>query len=1685
MLFVVALVFGFAFNPAHAATGIDYLSAQQNVDGSLGNTATSLATPVQTTAETLRVYQALSQQNQFVYAPALSYLNSGTEANTEFLARKIVVNAQAGNNVTALISDLLTHQNSDGGFGDQPDYASSALDTAYALEALVAARYSSGQLVPAAVGYLLNQQNANGGWAVEDNDPSVFVTAQIMRALWHYRYQYTQVPVALNRARDFLLSQRDGSGSWGEDFNTALSLIALVPYLTDIAGITDSINSLQAAQLSNGSWENDPYTTALALHALALVSQPQTNPEYSTIRGKVVDAQTGLPLGGVTVVLSGAASASFVTLSDGVFMYESLPTGSFGLSLTLTDYASLSVTTVASSGQTVDLGVLPMVKSTGATTGTVKGVVTDGATGLPLGGVTVSITGGASAVTAIDGQYQISNVAPGAITAQATLTGYSSATGSGNMTAGGVLVFSPTLFPVTAPTTAIQGVVTDGTSGVPLPGVSIAITGSTSASVTTSAQGAYRIGGLNPGSITITVSLTGYDSAGGSVNVAENTIYTFSPKLYPQDTSPPEANTAGVKGVVVDAGTNSVLSGVTVSAYFGGAQRTTTTGAAGQFEFTGLMGDTGILQFSLTNYTAASLAVMLDPLTTLELGQIRLRREDAVLGLISATTDKSAYGPNSPVILQGLVLNSGSLTSAYNVELRVEDQNGALVQGFAPQVVTGLGSGNTTTVTNNWNTAALLAGSYRLHATLRDAQGRPLDEHAALFTIGINNPTCGQPTINMVATPATIPGDDPANRTPILRFTFEDTSELVPLSSIPAYPETLVNDPSYPAFSPWNELFVANRHGNVPGSAGSIARFTFDEAGNFVANGAITGNSLEAVHGIAFSPWGELFAANLLSGTISRFKFDANGNAIPNGTFHSGTPRAQGLAFSPNGELFITDSVNNPNVQRWRFDPATRAPIYNGFFSVPGARSSHGLAFDSKGELFIGDIGADRIYRYRFDDAGSAIGNGIIPALDPIGIAFSPAGEMFVTGHASGGISRFLFDQNGNVIPNGVIPTPNLGGIAIQPILRNPDNDCIPAATTAITANQPVYDAWDDVTLTGRVRNTAPNMILAPTRVELSVRSPAGTVLLTETRSVGELVPGALRDLPFSMALVDAAMGGYPVEMILKDASTGTVLSTSATSFQVQRRAIQALTGDVTVNAPQVYQGDEGVCTEVARNISGVALSGVRLIHQLISVDTGTVVNEVVETVDLAAGGVVYSYFRNIDTTGLSLGGYTCVIKAELNGEEKTLAFGGFKIVEPPVRIAAELRVGSRGRLLVILDHAAQSPDPAVADSDPFGPDIAPALTVQRAFLEKLLKKAGWSYTIADTAEDFARELRTGGYSVYALFTEQEKLAEQVQKELREAVFRGEGLLEAGSHDQRQGRVDEALGIKYIGQINDAKMIEMTPSPLHDGGQEAFLFDDRVLRAELEGAQSAGRYLGGSGDRRDAVTRHEYGAGKSVYAGFDLLVQATAAGEQSLFAGLILNSLAYVHPASFTAVSGAVVPVDIALTNEGIAAHVKVQFVLPAGAQLTDAGTAQVNNGAMTWEMAMTAGEIKTLKFWLRLPAPNSPLTLMATVEAGANSQTLKLMAEPTLTLTVNDPESLTSVLSRIDALLNNRHPDSQSLKLARKFIEKALGNLHPALAIDDLLKAADSLVDIADPDVVSIRVAIGLWIRWASPYAY
>jgi hypothetical protein len=154
--------------PAHAAA-LGWLTAQQNLDGSYGGTQTSLATPLQSTAEVLRAQQSLGDAGSASFASGLAFVGASVDPDAELLARKIVAYASSGLPTDAWVSDLLLRQGLDGGFGDRPGDAASVLGTAFALEALGAAQ-ASPVASGGAIAFLLSRQLASGGWADGPNE---------------------------------------------------------------------------------------------------------------------------------------------------------------------------------------------------------------------------------------------------------------------------------------------------------------------------------------------------------------------------------------------------------------------------------------------------------------------------------------------------------------------------------------------------------------------------------------------------------------------------------------------------------------------------------------------------------------------------------------------------------------------------------------------------------------------------------------------------------------------------------------------------------------------------------------------------------------------------------------------------------------------------------------------------------------------------------------------------------------------------------------------------------------------------------------------------------------------------------------------------------------------------------------------------------------------------------------------------------------------------------------------------------------------------------------------------------------------------------------------------------------------------------------------------------------------------
>ena len=303
--------------------GTDYLGSTQNLTGSWGDPDSSL-NPLTTeyfgSTEVLDTLKILGQDSTLPYQNGLQWLQAQTDDNTAYVSRRISVLASAGVDVTTDVSSLISYRNADGGWGGHLTFESTNYHTALALQALKTVNYSDSTVTNSAIDYLLSSQNPDGGWGLcqssslgcadGEGDSNVYMTALVSLTLQQFP-QTTTIATAINKATAYLLSHQNADGGFGAGtspaptssiFETAYAYIALVGVITDNTVLGNAVNYLTSTQLPDGSWEEDPYSTALALRALYYsenVPTPPPSPTSGTVTGRVVDASTRNHIGDV------------------------------------------------------------------------------------------------------------------------------------------------------------------------------------------------------------------------------------------------------------------------------------------------------------------------------------------------------------------------------------------------------------------------------------------------------------------------------------------------------------------------------------------------------------------------------------------------------------------------------------------------------------------------------------------------------------------------------------------------------------------------------------------------------------------------------------------------------------------------------------------------------------------------------------------------------------------------------------------------------------------------------------------------------------------------------------------------------------------------------------------------------------------------------------------------------------------------------------------------------------------------------------------------------------------------------------------------------------------------------------------------------------------------------------------
>jgi large repetitive protein len=352
------------------------------------------------------------------------------------------------------------------------------------------------------------------------------------------------------------------------------------------------------------------------------------------------------------VALTPGASQTTTAEGSGDYIFNSVLNGIY----TVTPSKSGETFTPQSQQVTVNGTNITSVNfSTNA--GIIAGHVTDAQTGSPIQGATVSYSGGVqTATTDQNGNYQLTNIAPGTYNVTASASNHQASTQSTAVTSGNTATANFVLNELGAITGSVKN-----TSGTAIPNATVSYSGG---STSTDVNGNYTLNNVVAGIYNITASAATYNSSTQNATVISGKTATLNFTL---------SLAAGtIAGKVTDNQTGQPIQGATVS-YSGGSQ-TAVTDLNGNYRLTTISPGTynvaaraaGYQSATLTNVTVTANTTTTTNLALNELGKITgFVKNSAGAALAGATVSFS--GGTTTTAADGGYTLSNVVPGSYNV----------------------------------------------------------------------------------------------------------------------------------------------------------------------------------------------------------------------------------------------------------------------------------------------------------------------------------------------------------------------------------------------------------------------------------------------------------------------------------------------------------------------------------------------------------------------------------------------------------------------------------------------------------------------------------------------------------------------------------------------------------------------------------------------------------------------------------------------------------------------------------------------------------------------------------------------------------------------------------------------------------------------------------------------------------
>lgn len=659
----------------------------------------------------------------------------------------------------------------------------------------------------------------------------------------------------------------------------------------------------------------------------------------------------------------------------------------------------------------------------------------------------------------------------------------------------------------------------------------------------------------------------------------------------------------------------------------------------------------------------------------------------------------------------------------------------------------------------------------------------------------------------------------------------------------------------------------------------------------------------------------------------------------------------------------------------------------------------------------------------------------------------------------------------------------------------------------AVTTDKQIYQPYDVVKISDRINNLAINQLQENLSAVTKVYKPDGSLLWSQKVLLGQLAVGALKDLLYTLPIANVPSGHYRVKLSVQDALF-TDLAMAETAFEVASSAQtgSGLKGIITATPKRVPQGGSVLLTSNVTNLGNADINGLPFQVSVVDLENQQIVAEWKDISNLVMQQS-YASSRSWLVSGAVGKTYVAILSVVVGGKIVTLGQDSFVVVEPPVKLEVNQQVRREGKVLVLLSCKNEEQDVGqsnLKENEQKGPKHD-CLSERISFLDSYLTSIGLTHMITASNDAFLKAFRSGRYNVYWVSGGREKLKDELAEEVREAVFRGDGLILDGVHDERNKDLDEVAGILYRGKLSGLNRPVVVNGPLFT--PQSLVSAGQALKVQLlDGTQQAifsgAPKLNQADDALDhddagniqsfsALVSNQYGQGRGFVAAFDMVGVLMTQTQVLAWSDLLRTGLGYITPELSTSfVTSGYLPMSTLVRNLAQAVNVEVQMQLPIGATVVASMPVAALDvaGQPLWQFNLPANNEQMLNLGLTLPKVSGSYQLKTNISVSRNGQT-KPYGSYVLGFEVASFERLgAGVIGRLN-VMTLKGADAAARDKAVIYLQAGInyagqGNVEES--IDKLLDAIEGLRKISSINTSSERLVIdrmlqSLAIRWDS----